>query len=49
MVYASPPSKRRLAGGGAPRQRPVAPLTAIGPDKTGQSGLPNRIIRFLQF
>jgi hypothetical protein len=28
---------------------PAAPLTAVGIDKTGPSGLPNRIVRFLQF
>jgi hypothetical protein len=28
---------------------PVVPLTAVGIDKTGPSGLPNRIVRFPQF
>jgi hypothetical protein len=28
---------------------PAAPLTVVGIDKTGPSGLPNRIVRFLQF
>jgi hypothetical protein len=49
VVHASPPYRCRLAGGGAPSRSPTAPLTAIGPDKTGQSGLPNRTIWFLQF
>jgi hypothetical protein len=49
MVHTSPPSRRHLARGGAPRQRPVAPLTVISPDKTGSSDLPNRCIQFLQF
>jgi hypothetical protein len=38
-----------LAGGGAFRRSPVAPLIAIGLDKAGLSGLPNLTIRFLQF
>jgi hypothetical protein len=38
MVHASPPSIRRLAGGGAPHQSPATLLTTVGPDKTG---LPN--------
>jgi hypothetical protein len=49
MVHASPPSRCRLARGGAPCQSPTTPLTALGPDKTGQSGLPNQTIQFLQF
>jgi hypothetical protein len=39
MVHAYPPSRRRLARGGAPHRSPVLPLTVIGPNKTGQSGL----------
>jgi hypothetical protein len=42
MVHASSPSRHRLAGEGAPHQSLVAPLTVVGHDKTGQSGLPNR-------
>jgi hypothetical protein len=49
MVHTSPPSRCRLARGGAPRRSSAAPLTAVDPNKTGQSGLPNRTIRFLQF
>jgi hypothetical protein len=37
MVHASPLSRHRLAGGGAPRQSPTVPLTTIGPDKIGPS------------
>jgi hypothetical protein len=49
MVRASPPSRHHLAGGGAPRQSPAAPLTFIGPDKIGLSGSRNRTVRFLLF
>jgi hypothetical protein len=38
MVHASPPSRRHLAGGGAPRRSLTAPLTVVGPNKIGQSG-----------
>jgi hypothetical protein len=33
MVFASPPSKRRLAGGEAPCISLAVLLTAVGPDK----------------
>jgi hypothetical protein len=49
MVHTSRPSRCCLARGGAPCQSPTTPLTALGPDKTRQSGLPNQTIRFLQF
>jgi hypothetical protein len=49
VVHTSPSSRRRLARGGAPHQSLVAPLTAIGPDKTEQSDLRNWTIQFLQF
>jgi hypothetical protein len=49
VVYASPPSRCHLTEGGAPRRSSVAPLTAVGPDKTGPSSLPNGTVRFLQF
>jgi hypothetical protein len=48
VVHASSLSRRRLARGGAPHRSLMAPLTIIGPDKTGPSGLPNWIVRFLQ-
>jgi hypothetical protein len=38
MVHASPPSRRRLVGGGAPRRSPAAPLTVVSPDKIVRSG-----------
>jgi hypothetical protein len=44
MVHASPPSRRRLAGGGAPHQSSVAPLTVVSPYKIRQSDLPNLTI-----
>jgi hypothetical protein len=37
MVHASPPSRHHMVGGGAPYQSPMAPLTIVGPDKTGPS------------
>jgi hypothetical protein len=49
VVHASPPSRCRLAGGGETHRSPVVPLTAVSPDKAGQSGLPNWTIWFLQF
>jgi hypothetical protein len=49
MVHASQPSRHRLAGGGASHRSPVAPLTAVGLDKTGESRLSNWTIQFLQF
>jgi hypothetical protein len=48
VVHASPPFRCRLTGGGAPHRSPTASLTAIGPDKTEQFTLPNRIIQFIQ-
>jgi hypothetical protein len=39
MVHISLPSRHRLAGGGAPRQSLAVRLTAVGPDKIGQSSL----------
>jgi hypothetical protein len=37
MVHTSTPSRRHLVRGGAPRRSLVAPMTAVGPDKTEQS------------
>jgi hypothetical protein len=37
-----------LVGEEAPRRSPAAPLTVAGPDKTGQSDLPNQTIQFAQ-
>jgi hypothetical protein len=49
MVQASPPSKHRLAGGGAPHHRPTTPLTITDLDKTRVSDSWHRSVRFLLF
>jgi hypothetical protein len=48
VVYASPPSRCRMAEGRAPHQSPVVPLTIVSPNKTEQFSLPNWTIRFAQ-
>jgi hypothetical protein len=49
VVHASSSPRRHLARGEASHQSPTVPLTVVDPDKIGPSGLPNRIIQFLQF
>jgi hypothetical protein len=49
MVHVSPPFRRRLAGGEAPRRSPTAPLTVAGLDKTKMSDFWNWRVQFLRF
>jgi hypothetical protein len=48
MVHTSPPSRRHLAAGGAPRRSPAVPLTAVGPYKIRPTDLLNWTVQFPQ-
>jgi hypothetical protein len=48
VVFVSPSFRCYLIRGEAFCRSPAAPLTAVGPDKTKPSGLPNRSILFSQ-